>query len=350
MDFKLGADPEFFVQEKATGKVISAYGLIEGTKENPIPMGNGSAQVDGMALEVNVKPATTTAEFIENKNSVINALQERLPDYNFLFIPQWDFGKEYMETVPVEAKVLGCTPDFNAYTMQANPIPDAEVTFRTAAGHIHVGWTDDMDVTDPGHLEACSMLVKYLDRSLGVFNAYYEPSNTRRSLYGAAGAFRPKKYGVEYRTLSNAWLLNDYYAGIIFETANYVFKNLIKSGFKEIAFDQTIINRIPDPLYNMTAGEKNIVTDISYNKIQWYNYGRGDLEELNKLFFRQDKIQQPIHVPPRNGGLAIDWETVLKVKEDLGDEYHTYRQRGDNSVRVYPKKQVLRYDVNHFVR
>ncbi len=37
----------------------------------------------------------------------------------------------------------------------------------------------------------------------------YDKDTERRGMYGKAGAFRPKPYGVEYRTLSNAWLSND---------------------------------------------------------------------------------------------------------------------------------------------
>ena len=63
MDILVGADPEFFVRSKETGELVSAHGLIEGTKKNPIPMGPGHAQVDGMALEINVPPSRNAKEF-----------------------------------------------------------------------------------------------------------------------------------------------------------------------------------------------------------------------------------------------------------------------------------------------
>lgn len=219
IDLKIGADPEFFVQDRETGKLVSAYGLIEGTKKNPIPMGSGHAQVDGMALEINVKPATSAEEFVENVHSVIDELQKTLPRYKFIYEPVANFGKKLIDAQPEEAKALGCEPDFNAYNGgKPNPIPDAEVPFRTASGHFHIGWTEGQDPTHPEHIEACHMVVKQLEPSAGIINAFLEGLNgkTRRRLYGKSGCYRPKHYGVEWRTPSNTWLQSDAEMALMF--------------------------------------------------------------------------------------------------------------------------------------
>lgn len=52
------------------------------------------------------------------------------------------------------------------------------------------------------------MIVKQLDYYLGVPSLLWDNDPRRRLLYGKAGAFRPKPYGLEYRTLSNRWLTN----------------------------------------------------------------------------------------------------------------------------------------------
>lgn len=222
----LGADPEFFVQKD--GKLVSAYGLIEGTKEKPLKVNGGAVQVDGMALEFNIDPASTFVEFNDNINSVLNELRKMVPaEYEFVFKPVAHFGKEYIEAQPEDARRLGCDPDFNAYTGTANVAPDANATFRTASGHIHLGWTEGMDTSNPEHIEACQMMVKQLDGLLGYYSLIYDRDVQRRSLYGKAGAYRPKPYGVEYRTPSNAWVDNVDLRKVVFDAAHSAFNYLM---------------------------------------------------------------------------------------------------------------------------
>jgi hypothetical protein len=203
--FKIGADPEFFV--KKFGKLWSAHNLIPGTKENPFKVDRGAVQVDGMALEFNIDPASTEQEFTRNLDTVLDRIVGMIPGYEIFVEPVAEFGAEYIKEQPKEARELGCSPDFNAYTKAANPRPDGDVPFRTASGHIHIGWTDTpIDINDAGHLEACRALTKALDLYLGVPSLIWDRDEKRRTLYGAAGAFRPKSYGMEYRVLSNKWI------------------------------------------------------------------------------------------------------------------------------------------------
>lgn len=205
--FKIGADPEFFV--KKYGKLVSAYGLIPGSKENPFKVKKGAVQVDGMALEFNIDPADSYSEFEDHMTTVLDSIVGMVPGYEIFVEPVADFGAEYIEAQPKEAKELGCSPDFNAYTKQANPRPAADTPFRTASGHVHIGWTNEpVDINDEGHLEACRALTKSLDVWLGMPSLLWDQDDRRRTLYGAAGAFRPKPYGMEYRVLSNKWINN----------------------------------------------------------------------------------------------------------------------------------------------
>lgn len=206
-DFKIGADPEFFV--KKFGKLQSAHGLIPGTKERPFKVNKGAVQVDGMALEFNIDPAENYEQFEDNMSSVLTSITAMIPGYEVFVEPVADFGLEYISKQPKEASELGCSPDFNAYTKMANPRPDAQTPFRTASGHVHIGWTKEpVDIDNEGHLEACRALTKALDVYLGIPSMVFDTDDRRRSLYGAAGAFRPKPYGMEYRVLSNKWITN----------------------------------------------------------------------------------------------------------------------------------------------
>lgn len=206
-NFTVGADPEIFVKSK--GKAVSAYGLVEGDKKTPLKTSKGAVQVDGMALEFNIDPvpADRFVDFNQNIVQTVKDLRNMVDKkYNFNPSPVQDFDPEYIEAQPDAAKELGCDPDFNAYTMEQNPRPDGTRAFRTGAGHIHVGWGADIPVDNKEHFEICANFIKHLDATVGMFMTFLDREPRRRELYGKAGAFRPKSYGVEYRTPSNAWI------------------------------------------------------------------------------------------------------------------------------------------------
>ena len=158
----------------------------------------------------------------------MDALGKELPEYTFDFSPIAHFGADLIRNQPREARELGCEPDFDAWNRgKANPKPNAEVPFRTASGHVHIGWTEEQDITDPDHLEACNMFSKQLDFMLGIPSLLWDDDVTRRLLYGKAGCYRPKSYGMEYRTLSNVWLKNPEHIDFVVAQSIDAFKALV---------------------------------------------------------------------------------------------------------------------------
>ena len=228
MKFKLGCDPELFVKDN-NGNLVSAHRMVPGTKEKPEPVRCGAIQVDGMALEYNIHPAENVNEFVNFNKQVLAQLKERIPKgYEFFINPLADFGSHVIKAQPEEARILGCDPDFNAYTGKLNPAPEVDLPYRSASGHIHIGFTEDKDPMDPTHFMECRLITILLDRYLGVESLAYEPAiagKTRRRLYGKAGAFRPKSYGLEYRVLSNFWIQNEGYMRWIYSVIEQILNN-----------------------------------------------------------------------------------------------------------------------------
>lgn len=209
----VGADPEFFLIDSKAGSYVSAHGMIPGTKEAPHPVPFGAIQVDGTAVEFNIDPAETAEQFVHNIQAVIGTLRKMIPDrYTFAYNPVATYSRVYFSKLPREAVEIGCTPDWNGYTMQHNKIPNVDgVLFRTGSGHVHLGWEIDgkpfeADPADREHILLSGRMARNLDITLGIPSLEWDHEVKRRLLYGKAGCFRPKPYGMEYRTLSNKWL------------------------------------------------------------------------------------------------------------------------------------------------
>lgn len=233
---KVGADPEFFLRSRKTGQFVSAHDLVPGTKQQPYPLKCGGAlQADGTAVEFNIAPCISGKDFAERVQATLDEIRAYVPrDLEFTFQPSIDYEKTYFDSLPRESKELGCDPDFNAYSGKRNPVPDASKypTMRTGSGHIHLGWAEGLNVEDRSHVWDCQMLVKALDAYFGRYSALWDNDKRRQVLYGAKGAFRPKKYGVEYRVLSNAWLNKPELWPWIFDSAKWVFEKT-SEGYSE---------------------------------------------------------------------------------------------------------------------
>lgn len=206
----VGTDPEFFVFDKKSGINCSAHDLVPGDKDKPHKLEFGAVQADGTAIEMNITPAETAAQFKEYNMKVLDQIRKMVPEnYEFKYTPTVHYDAKYFESIPKASKELGCNPDWNAWEDKINPRPEpkgADEFMRSGAGHFHIGWTKDADVQDDSHRYDCRTIVKGLDQLVLPWMKLFDDNKDRARLYGKPGAMRYKPYGVEWRTPSNAWL------------------------------------------------------------------------------------------------------------------------------------------------
>lgn len=200
----LGCDPEVFLFNAADNKFISSVGLIGGSKDVPRPIDeNGNAvQEDNVTVEFNTPPCKTPAEFKQHIKFNLDWIRTRAAEmgYEVAIKPSARFDDDQLQTEG--AQTFGCEPDFNAWTGgKQNPRPRAQDgNLRSCGGHVHIALDHGEDILE---------VIKAMDLFVGCLMLEFDEDTGRRELYGKAGAFRKKSYGVEYRTASNAWIESD---------------------------------------------------------------------------------------------------------------------------------------------
>jgi len=198
----VGADPELFLQNEQ--ELISAEGLIGGTKEKPLPIPEYPGyflQEDNVMVEFNIPPAENAEDFIDSIETMREYIDMAalIHDATISPLASGDFNPRFLRTP--QAITFGCEPDSSVYLERVNEAPPTEGTLRTCGGHIHVGYDNPSNGTSV-------RLIKAMDMTLGLNSLHLDKDDRRRTMYGNAGAFRFKKFGVEYRTLSNFWIFN----------------------------------------------------------------------------------------------------------------------------------------------
>lgn len=194
----IGADIEAFL--KKDNQIISAEGIVHGTKYEPFQFDSEDkyycTSLDNVLAEFCIPPAKDGDTFLRNILKSSSYLDTLEPGVKAEFIPANRMEDKYLQTL--NAQTLGCEPDFDAWLNGAqNAKPEGTSTnLRTAGFHVHIGYDNPNPQTN---IE----IMKYFDLFVTMPSLLIEPPNERRDLYGKAGSFRHKPYGMEARTLSS---------------------------------------------------------------------------------------------------------------------------------------------------
>src|SRR3990167_2295769 len=237
----IGADPEVFLINEL-GEYVSSVGKIGGSKQEPrqLEREGFALQEDNVAVEFNIPPSKNIEEFVSSIQWSLQRIEQEVKKLGFKvsIIPAAHFPKQ--ELLSPAAKHAGCDPDYNAWTKFMNPRPRVtEGTLRTGAGHVHIGMVNKPKFSREA-------FIKSLDLNLGVGSVLLDTDILRKKLYGRAGAFRPTSYGLEYRVLSNFWLVSTKLMKWVYNNTHNAYHMVEEHGekfFDEIGDEiQTCIN------------------------------------------------------------------------------------------------------------
>jgi hypothetical protein len=203
----------------------SIVGLLGGTKEEPISIGNGCfKQEDNVNAEFNIPPVDNIEDFVSYIDYCINYANAELHPYHLEALSALEYPQEELNSR--QAKTFGCSSSYNAYTMDIMPSPNAKKNpaLRSAGFHIHVGFKfnahkDNLELDDLGRF------IRLMDKNIGLYTLEVDPDRIRRNLYGKAGDFRYKSIDkgegeyiviVEYRSIGSYLLNNEKYIREVF--------------------------------------------------------------------------------------------------------------------------------------
>ncbi len=349
----LGCDPEFFFsgskgQTTGAEKVLPENGITyqpgtanydgsytsRGPKESKIV-------IDGVQAELNPRANTCRANLGNEISACFRDLHKTLKaqgkGVGVNFMPMVKLTKKELDSLSEKSKTFGCAPSTNLYTAAESKITVNPKKYlkRSAGGHLHLGANGDANIKKT--LQNVDEMVYMLDIIVGNTCVLLDrnPNNVeRRKVYGRAGEFRLKEYGLEYRTLSNFWLQSYQLMSLVTGLARMAVHIVAQSGkerdfageIKAAVKKEDIVKAIQENDFalaysNFLKIEKLIVeiaTDTysypinrdNFNEFHWF------VKKGINYWFKHDPFQHWITLPEGHGR---GWETFLSntVRNDM---------------------------------
>ena len=253
---RIGTDIELFILNKE-GNPVNPFEFVKGTKQQPFEWKpRYYTSLDCVCIEYNTPPRASLAQFSNDIKESINYIKSIIPnDHSISFFPSYEFDKKELHTE--ESMTFGCDEDFDAYNGRPNKIVEVckENTTRSAGMHLHIDFS----------IRRHRKFIQCLDLYLALPALLMEPFNSRKELYGKAGAFRKKSYGIEYRVLSS-WFQQEKYLEFIWngvaKATEHTLKNKeIPKNIKNIINSNNIVeaNKITYELNLLDKNHENLI-------------------------------------------------------------------------------------------
>jgi hypothetical protein len=269
----MGSDPEFFVAHR--GQMVPAFDFLPDKYS-----ATDGLFWDGFQAEctVNVKNCTKHCDddckghFVSCHSLLAQRIGLQLQklasrELDIVAKPVWHIPEPMLRFAGDAQVSLGCDPSRNAYATYGRVVESPrELEWRFAGGHVHF-------MLDPEECESPNIryLVKTLDALLGIPSVCLAQNYDhfiRRRYYGLAGEYRLPPHGLEYRTLSNFWLMHPRAFMLVFDLARHAL-NIGRARMRNIFAGATQESAIRDT--------------INYCDVR----SAKDFKKLNKAFYSQ---------------------------------------------------------------
>lgn len=270
---KIGTDPEFMLEKD--GKIYSAIPILNKKKK----INYSSFYHDNVLAECTIKPSSNKEEFLNNIKESLYNFSKLVHPYKLISKSAHYYDKSELfseKSFEISCDAEKCVYDLKVIHQDEQILRSTNL--RTAGGHIHIG---DKILKDKYKALSC---VKMMDLFVGFTSIYLDKNKdavVRKKLFGKAGRFRDKNYGIEYRSISNFWLNNPYYAAFIFDLSCFVV-DFIKSN-KDEELWSVDISKIENP---------NSWHDLSFNEKDCYQCKGYDLPLLIECINNHQKCKK----------------------------------------------------------
>jgi hypothetical protein len=242
--YKTGWDPEMFVEDEK-GELIPAFSFLP-NKQTPIPTGYGGAYYDGFQAEFTTTPDNCHGYGFDYLRggllTILRQAQKKFPKAHLSLKSVYRIPDKLLQESSEEQVALGCKPSLNAYGQEAFRVEASRsLPFRVSGGHIHFSFLPVKPDTILNRIKAMDLFLAL--PCVGIFDGVDDP--LRREFYGRAGEYRTPAYGLEYRTLSNAWLCDPKLGHGIMDVARKACGvGKIPNLFKEVGVDEAQVQEI----------------------------------------------------------------------------------------------------------